>query len=54
MLSQGKLYEKARPYTLAFYNEIDLDYYIENQILPAAFRILEQFGIPKKALLPTA
>jgi len=51
---EGKLYEKARPYTLAFYNEIDLDYYIENQILPAAFRILEQFGIPKKALLPTA
>jgi DNA polymerase I len=47
----GKLYEKAKPYALTSYDEIDLNYYIENQILPAALRILEQFGIAKEGLL---
>jgi len=52
-VGKGKLYSKAKPYTLASYDEIDLDYYIENQILPAALRILEQFGIAKEGLLPS-
>jgi len=50
---EGKLYEKARPYTLAFYDEIDFNYYIENQILPAALRVLEQFGVERGDLLPS-
>jgi len=52
-IGEGKLYERARTYALASYNDIDLDYYIENQILPATLRILEQFGITKKDLLPS-
>jgi DNA polymerase I len=49
----GKLYEKAKPYALSSYGEIDLNYYVESQILPAALRILEQFGITKEDLLPS-
>jgi len=52
-VGEGKLYEKAKPYALASYDEIDLNYYVENQILPAALRILEQFGITKEGLLPS-
>lgn len=49
-LKGGKLYEKAKPYNFATYDEIDLDYYIENQIKPAALRILEQFNITSEEL----
>lgn len=49
----GKLYEKARPYTLATYDEVDINYYVSNQILPAAIRILSMFGISEEQLLPT-
>ncbi|MGB9622834.1 MAG: hypothetical protein ACPL07_03210, partial [Candidatus Bathyarchaeia archaeon] len=49
-LKGSKLYEKAKPYNFANYDEIDLDYYVENQIKPAALRILEQFNITRKEL----
>ncbi|MFB0543211.1 MAG: DNA-directed DNA polymerase [Candidatus Bathyarchaeia archaeon] len=52
-VGEGRLYEKARPYTLASYEEIDLSYYVENQVIPAALRILEQFGATKEGLLPS-
>ena len=51
-IGEGKLYEKARPYTLASYDEIDLNYYVEKQILPATLRILKQLGVTKGDLLP--
>ncbi len=47
----GKLYEKAKPYTLATYDDIDFDYYISNQILPAALRILEMFNITEENIV---
>lgn len=50
----GKLYEKAKPYALASYNEVDTEYYVTNQVLPAAFRILTMFGIAEDKLLPSA
>lgn len=49
-VGRGKLYEKARPHSMVSYDEVDLDYYVENQILPAALRILEQFGVSKDSL----
>jgi len=49
----GKLYEKAKPYTLATYDDVDINYYVSNQVLPAATRILSMFGIKEEQLLPT-
>lgn len=47
----GKLYQKVKPAMLAFYDEIDFEYYIGNQILPAVLRILEMFGVKEEDLL---
>jgi len=47
---EGKLYEKAVPYLMAKPEKLDVNYYIENQIIPAALRILEMFGIRKEEL----
>ncbi len=49
---EGKLYERAKPYNLASYDEVDLDYYVEKQIIPAALRILKQFGVTEREILP--
>ena len=50
----GRLYEKAKPYVLASYDEVDIEYYVTNQVLPAASRILNMFGITEEQLLPAA
>ncbi len=47
----GKLYNKAKPYMMTTYEEIDIDYYVSNQILPAVLRILEMFGVTQEQLL---
>ncbi|MEM2168327.1 MAG: DNA polymerase domain-containing protein [Candidatus Bathyarchaeia archaeon] len=52
MAGSGKLHERAKPYLLATYNEIDIEYYVTNQIIPAALRILSLFGIKENDLLP--
>ncbi|MFQ6095482.1 MAG: DNA polymerase domain-containing protein, partial [Candidatus Bathyarchaeia archaeon] len=48
----GKLYERAKPYFLASYEEIDIEYYVTNQVIPAAARILSLFDIKEEELLP--
>jgi hypothetical protein len=48
----GKLYEKAKPYVFASYDEIDTEYYVSKQILPVASRILGMFGTKEDQLLP--
>ncbi len=53
-LGAGKLYEKAKPYVLASYDEVDTEYYVKNQIVPAASRILSMFEIADEELLPAA
>ncbi len=50
----GKLYTKAKPYALTSYNDVDVEYYVTNQVLPAASRILSMFGVSKDTLLPSA
>jgi DNA polymerase I len=52
VVGSGKLYEKAKPYTLATYDDVDINYYVSNQVLPAATRILSMFGIKEEQLLP--
>ena len=46
----GKLYERAYPYFMVNPKDIDISYYIENQIIPAALRVLEIFGISRARL----
>ncbi len=48
----GKLYERAKPYILASYDDIDTEYYVKKQILPAASRILSMFNVKEEELLP--
>lgn len=47
----GSLYDKAEPYILASLKDIDLRYYAERQIIPAALRVLEQFGVKEEDLV---
>lgn len=48
---EGKLYERVKPYILTSIEEIDVEYYITSQIVPAAARVLEVFGITEDELL---
>jgi DNA polymerase I len=48
----GKLGERAKPYVLSSYDEVDIEYYVNNQILPVATRILSLFGITEEQLKP--
>jgi DNA polymerase I len=50
----GKLYQKAEPYFRAKIDDLDYDYYVENQILPVAARALEVFGISEQQILPAS
>ncbi|MEM2896494.1 MAG: DNA polymerase domain-containing protein, partial [Candidatus Bathyarchaeia archaeon] len=47
----GKLFEKAKPYIFTSLDEIDCEYYIKNQILPAALRILSIFNVNENELV---
>jgi DNA polymerase I len=48
---EGRLYERVKPYVLASYDELDLEYYVEKQVVPAAARILGSFGVTEEQLL---
>lgn len=47
----GKLYQKAEPYYKVSPGEIDYQYYIHNQIFPAAARILTVLGVDENQLV---
>ncbi|MEM2202515.1 MAG: hypothetical protein QW595_02645 [Candidatus Bathyarchaeia archaeon] len=47
----GRLYERVKPYMFASYDEVDIEYYVANQVVPAAARVLECFGITEEQLL---
>jgi DNA polymerase I len=46
----GPLSRRARPYFLVKPQDIDVNYYIDKQIVPAALRILSFFGISEREL----
>jgi len=47
---KGPVSKRAKPYFLASKDEIDVDYYIDKQVIPAALRILSYFGVTEKKL----
>jgi DNA polymerase I len=47
----GKLFQKARPSSQVKPDEIDREYYVQNQVKPAAMRILERFGVSEAQLV---
>lgn len=49
----GRLYQKVKPHVWASIDDVDLEYYVSNQVLPAALRILSMFGITEEALRPS-
>jgi DNA polymerase I len=46
----GKLADKARPFILTSKEEIDTDYYVDKQVVPAALRILQVLGVSENRL----
>jgi DNA polymerase I len=48
---KGRLYSRVKPYVFANYDEVDVDYYVTNQVVPAAARVLAFFGVAEKELL---
>jgi len=51
VVGAGRLYERVKPYVFATYDEADVEYYVTNQVVPAAARVLECFGITEEQLL---
>jgi DNA polymerase, archaea type len=48
---KGRLYNRVKPYVFAKIEEVDVDYYITNQVLPAAARVLSFFDVTETELL---
>ncbi len=48
---KGRLYNRVKPYVFVKYDEVDVDYYVTNQVLPAATRILVFFDVTEAELL---
>lgn len=46
----GRISDRAMPYIFADPKDIDPGYYIDHQVIPAALRILEYFGVTEKTL----
>ncbi len=51
LTGEGRLHERVKPYVFASYKEIDVEYYVSKQVVPAAARVLEFFGITEEELL---
>lgn len=49
----GKLYLRAEPYSKVSLDNLDYDYYMENQVLPVAGRILSVFGVSEQEIVST-
>lgn len=47
----SKIGERAKPYQFVERENVDCEYYVKNQVIPAAMRILEVFGVSEQALL---
>ncbi len=47
---QGPISSRALPYFTAKPSDVDVDYYVRHQVIPAAMRILEYFGVTEKQL----
>jgi DNA polymerase I len=50
LVGKGPLYARVMPSIFAQKDQTDVDYYVTNQVLPAAERILSFFNITQKDL----
>jgi DNA polymerase I len=48
---EGRLYQRVKPYLFASYDEVDVNYYVTKQVVPAAARVLQFFGVAEGELL---
>jgi len=48
----GPLYRRVAPYPFVPTDRIDVEYYVQNQVVPAAGRILNVLGVSESQLLP--
>jgi DNA polymerase I len=47
----GRLYERVKPHMFASYDDVDIEYYVSKQVVPAAARVLGSFGVTEEDLL---
>ena len=50
LAGKGRFYSRVKPYVFTKPEEVDVDYYINNQVVPAAARILGFFNVSEKEL----
>ena len=46
----GRLYQKAQPYSSSTIDDIDVEYYVNSQVVPVAMRVLSVLGIKEENL----
>ncbi|MEB3756693.1 MAG: DNA polymerase II [Desulfurococcales archaeon] len=46
----GKLADRAKPFILSSKEEIDTEYYVDKQVIPAALRVLQVLGVSENRL----
>ncbi len=51
LAGKGRFYNRVKPYVFAKLDEVDVDYYITNQVVPAAARILGFFNVTEQELI---
>jgi DNA polymerase I len=51
LAGEGRLYQRVKPYLFAAYDEVDVNYYVTKQVVPAAARVLQFFGVTEEELL---
>jgi DNA polymerase I len=51
LAGKGRFYNRVKPYVFAKYDEVDVDYYVTNQVVPAAARILGFFDVTEEDLI---
>ena len=54
LAGEGRLYDRVKPYLFAAYEELDTDYYVSKQVVPAAARVLKFFGVTEEEMLKAA
>jgi DNA polymerase I len=48
---KGRLYNRVKPYVFANHDDVDVDYYVNSQVLPVAARILMFFDVTAEELI---
>ena len=49
----GRLYTRVKPFMFASYEDVDIEYYVTHQLVPAVARILNVFDVKEEELFPS-